>query len=277
MIYLSNWGYLIWMAYLLSAAVAVTLNFIRAWTCPQVVYFPRQRSTSPETRPDPHNASGRCSCRGVTDHTNFCDKLTWFLYLIGGEVAVLIAILFWTTQYSTSGATGPVSFHLHLINAVAALVDLWISGVPVYLLHFVYIQLFAATYVSFTGVYYTFNDTMAIYPVLDYHSNPGLAAGLVVGVVLFGAVFVHILFLAQYLCRRRATSHLLNRYKRKYRLFFSTSSTVHNIVTREPSGSPPPSSSSSSPSGGSLCSDTTPILIDKHKQHSTHSSHESFF
>lgn len=271
MIYLSNWGYLIWVAYLISAAVTVTFNFIRALACTQVVYFPRRHSTSLMSERDSHTNSC-CSCNRTYDNTNLCDKITWILYLIGGEGAVLIAILFWTTEYNSSEATGPISCHLHLVNAVVAIIDLWVSGVPVYLLHFVYVQLFAATYASFTGIYYSFNQTDPIYPVLDYHSKPGLAAGLVVGVVVFGTVFVHLMFLLQYLCRRRATLHLINKYKIKYRLSFSASSAVHTI-TRQHSASPPSSSSSSSGDP----SDTTPILIHNNKQQSTHSSHESFF
>jgi hypothetical protein len=282
LIYLTNWGFLFWVAYLISAAVAVTVNFIRAWACNHVLYFPRRDSPTRQLMAerdddddDESDTTANC-CHRTPDSTNFCDKITWCLFLVGAEAAVLIALLFWTTLYNTPGAATPLSVHLHLVNAVVAILDLWVSGVPIFLLQFIYIQIFGVTYVSFTGMYYAFGNTSVIYPVLDYQANPGLAAGLAVGMAVFGTVMVHLIFLAQYLCRRYATSRLLLKYKKKYRLSFSASSAVH-IVTRENSDSPPPSSSSSS--GSSLCSDTTPILYNKKsKQHSTtYSSRESFF
>lgn len=265
LIYLSNWGFLVWVTYLLSAAVAVTVNFIRAWTCNNAVYFSRRRS-SVLVESDPPTTAACCSCQRRLDNTNCCDKLTWFLFLIGAEAAVIIAILFWTTEYNFAGATSSMSIHLHLVNAVVALIDLWVSGVPVFLLHFVYVQVFGAAYVVFTGVYASANTT-AIYPVLDYKSNPGLAVGLAVGMVLIGTVVVHMLFLVQYLCRKSLTTRLLLKYKKKYRLSFDSSSAAHRDSTS-------PSSSSSSTAS---CSDTTPILVDDKKQQSLQSGHESVF
>ena len=275
LIYLSNWGYLFWVSYLLSAAISVTLSFIRAWACSNVVYFPRRRYSVVLEESKAHSAC--CSCRRSADNTNCCHKLTWFLFLIGAESAVLICILFWTTLYNTEDATGAISLHLHLINGIVAVIDLWVSGVPVYLLHFLYIQLFGSVYIGFTGIYYAFNGTnlaneTAIYPVLDYGSNPGLAAGLAVGMVVAGTVVIHLLFLLQYLCRRWLTTRLLFKYKRRYRLSFSSSIAVR-VGSRQNSVTPPPSSTSSS---SSACTDTTPILAHS-KQRSAHSSHESFF
>ena len=279
-IYLTNSGFLFWVTYLISAAVAVTVNFIRAWACNHVLYFPRRdsptRQLMAERDEDEERDTTANCCRKTPDSTNFCDKITWFLFLVGAEAAVLIALLFWTMLYNIPGAATPLSVHLHLVNAVVAILDLWVSGVPIFLLQFIYIQIFGATYVSFTGMYYAFGNMSAIYPVLDYKANPGLAAGLAVGTAVFGTVIVHLIFLAQYLCRRYATSRLLLKYKKKYRLSFSASSAVH-IITHENSDSPSPSSSSSS--GSSSSSDTTtPILYNKKsKQHSTTSSRESFF
>ena len=246
----------------------MTINFIRAWTCSNVVYFSRRRS-SVLVETDSPTTAACCSCQRSQDNTNCCDKLSWFLFLIGGEAAVIIAILFWTTEYNFAGATSIMSIHLHLVNAIVALVDLWVSGVPVFLLHFVYIQIFGAVYVVFTGVYASANTT-AIYPVLDYKSNPGLAVGLAVGMVVLGTVVVHMLFLVQYLCRKSVTTRLLFKYKKKYRLSFNSSSATR--VTDRDSTSPSSSSSSAASS-----SDTTPILVDNNKQQSIQSDHESVF
>ena len=244
----------------------------------QVLYFPRRHLLASAAESDTRDggACRGCCPRGLIDNTNCCDKITWFLFIIGAEAAVLIAVLFWTTQYNTEGATNVVSIHLHLVNAVVALIDLWVSGVPVFLLHFVYFQLFGAVYVGFTGMYYAFENNTAIYQVLDYQSNPGLATGLAVGVVVLGMAVIHLLFLVQYLCRRAATARLFRKYNEKFHLSLGTSTTPSATIARQRSVSPPPSiSTASSPSVAP--SITTPILLHHNKQLSTHSSQESFF
>ena len=259
MIYLTNWGFLVWVAYLISAAAAVTVKFIRVCACDHIATFPRRRGSLLYESQE----AACCSCRRTAaDNINCCDKFTWFLFMIGGEGAVLIAILFWATEYNLDSSTSPTSIHVHLINAMVALIDLWVSGVPVFLLHFVYIQLFGVAYTIFTGIYsVAFENTTAIYSVLDYHSNPGQAAGLAVGTAVFGTVLIHLLFLMQYLCRRAATARLLTKYK--------GFSSFTDIITQN-------SASPSSSGASSSCSDTT-ILAHNNKQHSTHSSQESFF
>ena len=270
LIYLTNWGFLIWVSYLLSAAVATTANFIQAWTCSHVIYFPWRHSSSQSENVSFHTNPACCGSRRSSDGTNCCDKLTWFLFVIGAETAVLVSVLFWTTLYYSEGATSPPSVHQHLVNGIVAIVDLWVSGVPVYLLHFVYVQLFGAVYVTFTGMYYAFDNKTSIYPVLDYQEDPGLAAGLAVGVVVFGTVIIHLLFLLQYLCRRAASTRLSLKYKKRYRMSFGASSTGNNTVGQHSSSSP-----SSSSSGSSSCNDTTPILSQKLQ--SIQSSQESYF
>lgn len=281
MIYLTNWGFMMWVSYLISAAVGATINFIRALVCNDVLYFPRGYSPTHRQRTESDNeedededeqSTSNC-CRKSPDSTNICDKLTWFLFLVGGEVAFMIPVLFWSFLYNEDSATSPLSINVHLVNGIVALMDLWVSGVPIFLLQFVYLQAFAWTYVAFTGIYYELANKTVIYPPLDYQKDPALAASLSVGMAMVGTVVVHLIFLAQYLCRRYATARLLIKYKQKYRLNFNGS---HVATGREPPTSPPPPSSSSSSS--SVQSDTTPILIKTGKKNSTtYSSRESFF
>ena len=50
-------------------------------------YFSRRHS-SVLVETDSPTATACCSCQRSLDNTNCCDKLTWFLSLIGGEAAV---------------------------------------------------------------------------------------------------------------------------------------------------------------------------------------------
>jgi len=57
-----------------------------------------------------------------------------------------------------------------------------------------------------------------IYPVLDYESNPGLAAGLVVGTAFIVLPTIHGLFIVQYLLRNWVTTRV-HKKVRMYRRF----------------------------------------------------------
>ena len=241
LIFLTNWGYLFWVAYLLSATVMVTIRLIRNSTFSCIARFVRKQPVVPPEERDFDNWQHHGGRHG---RINCCERLTWFLFIVAAEAAALICILFWVTLYNFPGATSVFSIHPHLLSALVALFDLWVSGTPVYLLHFVYMQLFGSTYVCFTGIYYALNGTglngsRAIYPILDYENNTGIAVGLSVSMALLGTVVLHMLFLAQYLCRMKITSYLQLKYKQRYR------STVGSIVDQDGLGRS--SSASASP------------------------------
>ena len=241
----------------------MTVSFLRTYTCNHIIYFPGSRAagalsdTSPATQ----------SCSQDSDNINCCDKLTWLLFSIAAEGEVGICTLFWATEYYKNDAVSGISLQLHLINALVALLDLWVSGVPVYLLHVVYVEISASFYVVFTVVYYAFGGTdlegeRTTYPILNYGSRPGLAVFVAIGLALVGGAVIHTIFFLLCKCRQWLTSHLLLKYQNRYQLIFSTSA------------APDPSSQSSAPS--SLLSDTTPILGSSScKQHYTASSQES--
>ena len=95
----------------------------------------------------------------------------------------------------------------HLVNGIIALVEIWVTGVPVHFLHFVYVQIIAGSYVVFTGIYFAANLTnnmdgeRYIYSVLDYEANPGTASALVILVVLVLVPAIHLVFYLQYVLR----------------------------------------------------------------------------
>ena len=130
--------------------------------------------------------------------------IQWVLFTVGTQTAVTVVFLYWIILYRG----GPVTLydgHFHLGNGIIGLIDLWVSGLPVHILHFYMLQLFSATYISFTGIYYAaggtgYNHTSYIYPPLDYAENPGLAAGLCI-VLLLCLPIIHLLFYVQYVTR----------------------------------------------------------------------------
>ena len=221
-IYLTHWGFIIWNLYLTTAAIVVTVNFIEQVQFEHSIYRRSKRSNLV------HNVSeattdqeGRCWRHDFTqDMTTWKEKIQWVLFTIGLEFAVGISILFWFFFYDSNRAEvifSPSSLHVHFINGVTALTDLWVVGIPVRLLHVLYVLLFGSLYAVFTGLYYVLNGTDPagnhyIYPMLNYGHDSLLGSSLLIGCTLGFLVFLHILFFCQYLVRSWITFHIHRRF-----------------------------------------------------------------
>ena len=222
LIYLTQWSFLALNAYFISALITTVVNFFLVY-----VYPKRRRVESPPDAEEDEESYERHCCKSSTDKTTFCDKITWALFLVGAESSFMVVLLFWILIGSSDNAPDinpSVNAHVHALNGVIALVEVWITGIPVHLLQFVYPALFTTTYGVFTGVYYAANGTdpfgeSAIYPViLDYGSQPGVAVGtLVVSTVI--VLLIHLFFHAQYRLRHWLTARLQRRF-RPYRRYF---------------------------------------------------------
>ena len=212
LIYVSNWAYMVWLAYLIFSAVSVTLKF--SW---QLLV---QRRTICEL----NNSSQKCQiCQNTVcdmkecPRTNWCAstilKIQWLLFTVGTEFAVAITLLYWTLFYdphSEQNFFSVDSLHIHLINGILALFDLWICAVPVRLYHCLYSVIFAAIYLFFTGIYYAAGGTdpsgnHCIYPFLNYAHNPMPAVGIGIFCALLLMVAIHFLFFLQFIIRNWIT------------------------------------------------------------------------
>ena len=93
-------------------------------------------------------------------------------------------ILYWCFVYDVSG----LNISTHLFNAIVAVTDQWISGVPVNTRHVVYTMSYGAIYGIFTGYIGT---KEAIYDVLDYSKNVWLSIGVIALSIFVVGPFVH--------------------------------------------------------------------------------------
>jgi magnesium-transporting ATPase (P-type) len=221
LIYLTQWSFLALNAYFISALITTVVNFFLAYVHPK-----KRRVESPPDAEIEESYERHC-CKSSTDKTTFCDKITWALFLVGAESSFMVVLLFWILIGSSDNPPDinpSVNAHVHALNGVIAIVEVWITGIPVHLLQFVYPALFTTTYAVFTGVYYAANGTdpfggRAIYPViLDYGSQPGVAVGTVV-VSIVTILLIHLFFHAQYRLRHWLTARLQRRF-RPYRRYF---------------------------------------------------------
>lgn len=137
------------------------------------------------------------------------NKIHWLLFLIGGEFAVGITLLFWIALYDPSSPAFFVSvnsLHVHLVNGILSTADLLLTAIPVRLYHVLFTFIFSSAYVSFSGFYYLGNgtdpfDRPFIYPILDYGSHPQVAAASAICSAVLLVVLLHVVFYGTYLLR----------------------------------------------------------------------------
>ena len=204
-IYLTNWALVVWVAYLLTAAVSTTANFFQVNFCCKDKFAVDSKEPR---KPSELLISKPVGCCGIgNDGITWYQKIHWFLFTVGLGGAILVVLLYWPLVYNpTTSVLDGLNINSHLTNGVVSLLDVWISGIPVRIYHMIYLQGFGAAFVTFSAVYFAANGTNDqgepfIYSALDYGSSPGTSAAIVVIVVLVGLPILHLLFYILYVFR----------------------------------------------------------------------------
>ncbi|XP_038056158.1 protein rolling stone-like [Patiria miniata] len=114
-------------------------------------------------------------------------KTHWFLFSMTTNLNFLVTLVYWSALYTPML---PLIYDLtmHTLTSVVCLLDIFLTPVPIYLLHFVYPLLLGTIYLVFTLIFWAVGGfhRQPIYPFLDYTDHPGRAAGAIVGI--FAAV-----------------------------------------------------------------------------------------
>ena len=188
------------VAYLIWAAVSVTYTYIRTLLLKKAPHKPSYTLKKEKLSKPP-------GCCGTSvDSTSWFHKIHWVFFTIGNEIAVGITILYWAIIAGPGGG-GFDEFNvaIHLLNGIFAYLELWITGIPVRIYHFVYVVIFGIIYSVFTGIHYATliipNTTDPIYPVIDYAENPDSAAVYVLVIVFIFYPLLHLFFYISYLLR----------------------------------------------------------------------------
>ena len=208
-IYLTNWSYMIWVVYLIWGACSATATFMYTH------FLCKDRFVKKPTEGNRHGyklifddkPTGCCGLQA--DQTSWHQKVQWVLYNVGIIMALTVSILFWALLYNPQSSVNNVSavnLMTHAVNGIMALVDLFVTGIPVRLLHMVYPFAFGGAYSVFTGIYHGFNGTNAqdnpyIYSVIDYNNTPGTATGVILGIMFVFTPLVYLVIYALYLVR----------------------------------------------------------------------------
>ena len=203
-IFLTNWSLLTLTFHLLWSATFVTIRYF------QVHIFCRKTfEVNRECEKHPYRLYDKpVGCCGVhEDSTLWYQKVQWLLFTIGNGSAIAVTILYWSLIYRPrDGGPNHINLVIHAINGIVGLLDIWVSGIPVRILHFIYLFIFCCTYGVFTGIYFAAGGINHlgmnfIYPVLNYEDAPGTAAAYLLGTALVFIPLLHLFIWGVYLLR----------------------------------------------------------------------------
>ena len=202
-IYLTNWGMLTWVLYLVVSAVSCTVSFAY-----DMYTRIKGVNTDVETTDSKDTENGNTAADGDNvdiyanwriDNVHWYQKIHWIVFNISLPLEIGIAILYWALLYDPTVVVSPtasgVNFNTHLLPAVIALADVCISGIVLNIYHIYMIFLYTVVYAVFTLIYFGAGGmdqfgNRYIYAFIDYGGRPGLAAG-----ILLACVFVYFPFL----------------------------------------------------------------------------------
>ena len=192
-----HWCNFFFIAYLDVAAVSVTYKFVKM----NFGSTPSKESTTINNDDDDDSlqASGCCN---NDPGINWFQMVQWALFTVAGGSVVVGVSLYWTFVYEPGKKTSEfegVNLNTHLLSAVFAVIDIWISGTPIRIYHVVYLQLYGIAYFSMTIMYYMAGGTdhsgnRAIYPPLDYGQTPEIAAVAILVTLFIFFPLVHLKF-----------------------------------------------------------------------------------
>lgn len=201
LIFLTNWGIVGFVFYLLVAALSVTTKFLTVHCC-------KKSQVADATYAQDYQFKKPRGCCGYkSNELSWYQMIHWASFSMFGEVALIVTILYWAVLYTPGFPIDGVNANTHLINGIVSVVDVFFFGVPVSFLHFIYPMFFGAAFASFSGIYWSANGTNPvtggryIYSLLDYSNNTTTASIVVVLVVIIAIPLVHIVFYAIHLAR----------------------------------------------------------------------------
>ena len=207
-IFLTQQSFILLTLSLMSLAILTVAYTISYYSSRGKTLFPLPRSATEESTEE-ELSYGHDSIRWYV-------KISWILHNTASVLAVGVAFSYWAFLCSpffrgddregnvTTNSTGedcrpfPLNLHVHGINAVIIILDIWASRVPYQFLHFFYTSVFTTFYLIFSLVYWVANGHTkegVIYPILDYGAaDKQLAISFALTLVFFPMIIHLMLF-----------------------------------------------------------------------------------
>nr|XP_039260346.1 protein rolling stone-like [Styela clava]XP_039260347.1 protein rolling stone-like [Styela clava]XP_039260348.1 protein rolling stone-like [Styela clava] len=133
--------------------------------------------------------------------TKILRSTTWMLFSISATAQVLIFLTYWVFLAPIAAPEDiptPYNIHRHAINLLLVLIDVFVAAFPIRLPHAVYAMIVAFLYCLMTLIEHLTGGISAVYPFLNWATNPGLAAGICVGLSILGPIVVQSIFFGFY-------------------------------------------------------------------------------
>lgn len=134
------------------------------------------------------------------DKTPWFVKVMWAIHVIAVDASLPVTVVFWATVFEPENGATAASIHVHGVNLLLVLIDIFISRIPILILHFFYPMAYAAVYVIFLAVYWAVDGTNEhgepfVYSITDFRGHPVNASLACIGLVIVAGI-VHLLFFA---------------------------------------------------------------------------------
>ena len=134
------------------------------------------------------------------DKTPWFVKVMWAIHIVAVAASLPVTVVFWATVFEPENGASAASIHVHGVNLLLVLIDIFVSRIPILILHFFYPMAYAVVYVTFLAVYWAANGTNElsqryVYSITDFGQSPVSASFACIGLVLVAGV-VHLLFFA---------------------------------------------------------------------------------
>lgn len=156
-------------------------------------------------------------------------KIQWVLFNITSNGGIIVAILFWLVLYHPGKTSDFLGFNTHGVLAIIILTDMFISAMPVRLLHAWMGSVYATLFSIFCLLYWQAGGTNTkhkpyIYPIMDFSKNSGTAVLCIFVLVFLTGPLLHTALYGLY-CLRRTIYNKAARQK--------NSNTPHNTIMCE--------------------------------------------
>ncbi|VDN95929.1 unnamed protein product [Rodentolepis nana] len=145
--------------------------------------------------------------------SRWISEILWFFYGMSMNTVVVTSLGYWAALWDPTYYRfyKPESEFKHTIPALTVILDLFLNGLPIRLLHAIYPMIFGILYSTFSFLYFDTGHEKPIYPVLDW-SQPTKAAIVCTTIIIVGLIVQFLLYLL-YVGRITLSAHLNGRGK----------------------------------------------------------------
>jgi len=119
-------------------------------------------------------------------------KFVWIFHEVAFSFALYITVAFWSFLDRNTSA---LSVNVHAMNLVIMVLDLFISNIPIRILHFYHASLGGVVYTIFSLILHWagYTSDRPIYPILDWSGRTGLAIGLALITIIIALPIAHLI------------------------------------------------------------------------------------